>query len=165
MDIPTWLEYAGFVFNVLATAAGLVGLFLAIKAYKVGVQAYEVSAESYKVAKEEGRKNFELEILRELRSHLDAAVDSEHWAAENPGLPRTKTGVFSALLALPPGDLPLWRMASGPRKPNDGLTDIRAMAGVRRYFDKNGEDLEDFRLSVVNAMYDEINEAMRKRIE
>ncbi|MER5605196.1 hypothetical protein AB0F93_14075 [Micromonospora tulbaghiae] len=160
-----WLDYTGYVFNATATAAGLFGLFLAIKAYRVGVKAYEVSAESYRVAKDQGRKAFELEILRELRSQLDEVVDSGPWGEHHPALPNTKAGVYSALLALPKEELPLWRMVTKNREPDDELHDIRQDAGVKRYLGSKDEDFEDLQLSICNAMYDEIHEAMRKRIE
>ncbi|MFJ8833817.1 hypothetical protein [Micromonospora aurantiaca] len=161
-----WLDYTGYVFNVLATSAGLFGLFLAIKAYRVGVQAYEVSAESYRVAKEQGRKTFELSLLTELNSELSRVTNNKEW--QGPGsLPKFNSMIYSVLLTFPRGELPLWDLIARSGQSDKYLNEVRDNPRVKVYLSKAREGKKTFSLtaSVVFSLFDEVHEAMRNRIE
>lgn len=148
-----WFDFLGIG---LSTLVGLIGLFLAYRAYRVGANAY-------RVAKEQGRRTFELEIMRELTTGLDSALIAEKQDERNNLLPGIGHVTFSRLPLLPKDELPLWRMVDMYRDEGDGLTDIRAHEGVQEL--SRDDSSEEFSLAVINALYDEIHEAMRKRTE
>ncbi|MGC5330984.1 hypothetical protein [Micromonospora sp. DT62] len=163
MDDPTWLDYAGLVFNVLATAAGLFGLFLAIKAYRIGVKAYEVSAESYRVAKDQGRRTLELQILRELLALTldEEAIDD---LLEEPNVAFGRLGVRVQLALLPASELMIWRelsrFAELPRAveiaPQYAMSLAVIPAHRRREYEKS---------LIANCLRRDIYDAVRQRVE
>lgn len=168
MANPTWLDYAGFMFNVLATAAGLFGLFLAIKAYKVGVQAYGVSAESYRVSKEQGRKTFEVEALRELMvliqdPRVHRAIVSEPRGAF------FRHGITVRIKMLPEKDLPSWHRLSMCWSLPQSREFAPGWLGPPEFFYPHQEGLEvteELELgNILSLLHSEALEAMRKRIE
>ncbi|MET8354010.1 hypothetical protein [Micromonospora sp. NPDC005206] len=160
-----WFDWASLVFNTLATSAGLVGLFLAVKAYRVGIKAYEVSAESYRVAKEQGRKTFELEILRELTSLLDEALDMVA-GEKTVRLPPIKAAAASRVWLLPSEEMEVWlrflMVIAGEEQQDYLLSHPRVQEKLR------STDLEDnrgVRGILFTVLYLELHEAMRRRWE
>lgn len=76
-----WFDWASLIFNTLATSAGLVGLFIAIGAYKI--------------ARDQQRNAYDLEILRELHEiavsprfarAFEATAGDDVYAADMAGL-------------------------------------------------------------------------------
>ncbi|WP_433114259.1 hypothetical protein [Micromonospora sp. CA-246542] len=161
-----WLDYAGFVFNILATAAGLFGLFLAIKAYKVGIRAYEVSADSYSVAQDQGRRTLELDFLKELGLSLDRAIGDGSFAETF----KPVIEGLSRLIIFAEPELPTWNfLAFGTHSRSE----------IEEYVINHtvlGSDLEHSRAQpsysvddlvavLAGLMHNEIFDAMSKRIE
>ncbi|MFJ8833818.1 hypothetical protein [Micromonospora aurantiaca] len=155
MDDPTWLDYAGFLFNSVATVAGLAGFFLAIRAYRVGVDAY-------RVAKEQGRRSFETQLLREL---LALTLDDE--AREDlllePNMAFGRWGVRAHLAMLPKSELPIWRE----------LGRFAEMPAVQEIAPQYAKDLweipvhrrRDYEESLIaNCLRKEIYDAIRERV-
>ncbi|WP_146766214.1 hypothetical protein ACQPYV_30900 [Micromonospora saelicesensis] len=89
-----WFDWVSLAFNSLATTGGIVGLFVAIRAYKV--------------AKSQGRKSFEVEILREL---IALTQDNEFRLSlkESPMMAYAVGVVTARLAMLPDSDLLFWR--------------------------------------------------------
>lgn len=96
-----WLDYATFGFTVVSGTGGLVGLFLAVK-------AYGVAHDSYKVARGQARKSFEIEVLRELDRLLPLDDNSVHEDPQDCSfLERMMSSeIRSGLLHIPPSELP-----------------------------------------------------------
>ncbi|MEU4477310.1 hypothetical protein AB0F68_04450 [Micromonospora sp. NPDC023966] len=144
-----WIDYAGFIFNALATTAGLFGLFLAIRAYQV--------------AKAAGSTAFELEILRELSNLLDGIVNRDE-RGEAGLLPQIDGSVLSKVWLLPEDDLPVWNLLT--KLEYDRVKEIRKNPAVVKSLATDPEnDDDDFFASVVTVMYDELHQAMRRRTE
>lgn len=84
------MDLAGLIFDALSGLAGVVALYISVRAYRV-------AQDSYTVAREQGRKTFELEVLRELIATL-----------RRPDSPFSGQDVNSLLAMLPYGELPKW---------------------------------------------------------
>ncbi|MET8354012.1 hypothetical protein [Micromonospora sp. NPDC005206] len=166
---PLWMTYAGFIFDVLASLAGVVAILFAVKAYKVSVRGYEVSAESYRVAKEQGRKAYEVETLRQLSSWLDRYVND---AADGSGDAPLLTLTPEAFLRLPllrAGELPTWEFVAKPRE----LAQVKAFLlshpftklwATEAIAESEDEILRDRIKSIlVVSMFHELNEAAIRR--
>lgn len=89
-----WFDWASLIFNTLATSAGLVGLFIAVRAYRI--------------AKRQNRYAFESILLKEL---LDIAENREFMdRLMKHGLETiSEFQIKSRLDLLPPDYLPTWR--------------------------------------------------------
>ncbi|MET7881290.1 hypothetical protein ABZS52_30690 [Micromonospora profundi] len=94
MDEPDWMVYAGFVFDALASLAGVVAIFIAVRAYRV--------------AKEQARTDFELEVLRGL---LELTFDEGFREAMQSAVSETisRFGVRTKLRIFPLAELKAWR--------------------------------------------------------
>jgi len=86
-----WFDYTALIFNVLASVAAVVALYLALRAYRI--------------AKEQGRKTFELEALREI-VRLFHDVEQEKEFAGAVSMANRTVGPY--IVMLPEGELPVW---------------------------------------------------------
>jgi len=99
IDDLTLVDWIDFGINGVAALGGLLGLFLAIRAYKI--------------AKATGRVTFELEALRELGRFVNGTIlRRDQNMAQDPftTIRLLIYGNVRYLVALfPPGELPLWQ--------------------------------------------------------
>ncbi|WP_433114257.1 hypothetical protein [Micromonospora sp. CA-246542] len=98
MDEPQWMVYAGFAFDALASSAGVIAIFIAVRAYKV--------------AKRQGRVDLQLGALREL---LQLTLNSEFREAVKSGPVQaiSSFGVFVPLRMFNPDELGAWNALQG----------------------------------------------------
>ncbi|MBE1485594.1 hypothetical protein [Plantactinospora soyae] len=129
------LDLLGLIIDSVVGVAGIAGLLVAVRAYRV-------AGESYRVSKGQARNNFQIEILRELillldgDAELDTQLAGDHWYV-SPKLSSIKL----RLSLLPKNELPVWRVVfcggryelSGPYK---SPTDLR-------YFDTDWPRMRD----------------------
>ncbi|WP_157745740.1 hypothetical protein [Micromonospora purpureochromogenes] len=146
-----WFDWASLVFNTLATSAGLAGLFIAVRAYKV--------------AKEQGRKTFELELLRDMLTDIDSMFDPDRLSA--PGrIPKPKPGSYARMLLLPDGEeeLGLWvdvyEFHTG-RKPEEEV--MRHHLVAKRIDELDNPPDQATKGVVIAALHDQVQEAIQKR--
>ncbi|MBG6099802.1 hypothetical protein ACLQ3D_20980 [Micromonospora vinacea] len=147
-----WLDYAGFVFNTLATTVGVVGFFIAVNAYRL--------------AKQQGRKTFELEVLRELTLELDRMMeDAEEFPRRSP-LPRLSPGALGRIHLLPEVEVQAWRFLHEVMLGNAKPEDLVELTAAKR-FREGGNERESYSLYIlaVNVLANEVIHAMRKRLQ
>ncbi|MEU2611814.1 hypothetical protein ABZ570_09560 [Micromonospora sp. NPDC007271] len=152
-----WFDYAGFVFNILATSAGVVGLFLAVKAYKV--------------AKAAGKTAFELEILREMAYVLEdrgKRAEMMDRMREHPGDALHEAGLFARMVLIAPRtDLTLWWVVAKSNLLSHVFESLHTHPALEAFRQKDKlEDLYDemtFVKSLVIGMRTELLDAMEKR--
>lgn len=145
-----WFDWASLIFNTLATSAGLVGLFIAVRAYKV--------------AKEQGRKTFELEILRELATLVDDAVDKHTDPSSDGSLPKINAREYSRLLLLPEGEFPVWFALARHRvgqETDEFISNHPAIVAEMKRVKINPE--RKLAYAALSVMYREVHGAMKKR--
>jgi hypothetical protein len=139
-DLFDWL---GFGFNVLASIAGIVGLFVAIQAYKAAHRANRIALEarqdaerlakeqaleSERLIKEQGRKAFDLEVLRELGQTLDRLY-LDAWLMDSMDF---RVGITTKLLLLSTMvEIPTWMDVA-----QSGWADRSQVASVREQMHK-----------------------------
>ncbi|MER5605197.1 hypothetical protein AB0F93_14070 [Micromonospora tulbaghiae] len=104
-----WFDWLSLIFNTLATTGGLIGLFVAVRAYKV--------------AKQQGQADFEVEVLRELMVLVqDRRVASDIY--DDPRAAFFRNGLNVRLKMLPGAKLPTWRkLAISDHFPKDDFED------------------------------------------
>ncbi|WP_433114272.1 hypothetical protein [Micromonospora sp. CA-246542] len=88
-----WFDWASLVFNTLATSAGVVGLFVAVRAYRL--------------ARRQGRATFEVQMLHELMLMTRDETISDH-IGDSPVMAYRKHGIQARLEVLPKSELPTW---------------------------------------------------------
>ena len=141
-----WLDYAGFIFNALATSVGVVGFFIAIKAYKI--------------AKEQGRKTFELELLRELNDSLEREISDDGSHSE---IPEPTIGQISRLAMLPTAEFTLWHAVHKFHDQGESKAAVLNHPLVSEAAEAVG--MGDPYSVVVGAMFMELQIGMDKRVE
>lgn len=144
-----WFDWASLVFNTLATTGGLVGLFVAIRAYKV--------------AKGQGRRTSEVEILRELLL-LDEKPGFRESFRESPAEAFHAHGIHERLAALPLDELPTWKsLRFALSLPSVNAVDKPATCVDARMANEHPEVYVAVKLS--SAMTREALTAIRRRTE
>ncbi|MET7881289.1 hypothetical protein ABZS52_30685 [Micromonospora profundi] len=151
-----WFDWTSLIFNILATAAGLFGLFLAIRAYKIGVNAYQV-------AKNQGRNSFETQRLRELLA-LTLDDEARDELLFEPNMAFGRLGVRARLAMLPKAELPIWRELGR-------FSELPAVQEIAPQYAKDLWEIpvhrrRDYEESLIaNCLRKEIYDAIRVRVE
>ncbi|MGC5330985.1 hypothetical protein [Micromonospora sp. DT62] len=143
-----WFDWASLIFNTLATTGGLVGLFVAVRAYKV--------------AKSQGRKTFELEILRELSGLLDRSGELHSEPDRQDWLPTITAQQFARMQLLHEEEFPFTRALARYQAQGVADKEIADMPEVREMLDSL-RPRATLSMTAHAVMYHEILKAMKKR--
>ncbi|MER5605195.1 hypothetical protein AB0F93_14080 [Micromonospora tulbaghiae] len=156
MDEPTWMVYAGFIFDALASVSAVVAIVLAVKAYRVAV-------DSHLTARRQHQKVSELEVLRALLGYHQRLL--EEITEDSGAVPSIGVDIGLQLATLDPSELPLWSWVYAHSHETDGPSRsdfIAALAGAG--VDANSHD-EDIHFAIWQDMGKELQRAIGRRMK
>ncbi|MET8354011.1 hypothetical protein [Micromonospora sp. NPDC005206] len=147
-----WFDYLSLTFSTLATAGGLVGLF--------------VAAAAYKVARQQGRHTFELGILRELSSEIERAVAAGEFRNEEHTY-SPSANVFTRVMIFRKDELPVWYFLAEHDRPaevEEFLLKVQELGDkLKGYQNEEGYGAKHLGAVVATALYDDLLKAIKAR--